>query len=335
MLRRVLIGAIVLGLAAAVAAPARAYYTQVLMPGVVYSRQVQFTAHGPVVIHVLVGPRPVGLYALKPVLSFGTVTGRQRVTTMQKAISDTATVAGVNGDLFNWNDGHPTGIVLQDGVIKSPPYRNRSSIGISSTGDLNVARVAQYGFWQGLASRRVLSLNKTPVGDGTSVFTPTWGARTPVVPGSVETILQPYPPAVPGGVLDGMSVAQASEGGTTIPRDGAVMMAIGSQASKLVAETPPGTIVHTQFSLTPNWPAAGINDALGGGPVIVRNGRAVYTAGEDFCLVHNGSLSNHHMLRRMLERHGVRFETDNDTEAACRFLEWRSWTVGAAATASA
>jgi glutamate synthase domain-containing protein 1 len=48
-----------------------------------------------------------------------------------------------------------------------------------------------------------------------------------------------------------------------------------------------------------------------------------FTAGEDFCLVHNGSLSNPYMLRRMLQRHGERFETDNDTEAACRFLEWR------------
>lgn len=48
-----------------------------------------------------------------------------------------------------------------------------------------------------------------------------------------------------------------------------------------------------------------------------------YTAGEDFCLVHNGSLSNPHSLRRMLEKRGIEFETDNDTEAACRFLEWR------------
>jgi amidophosphoribosyltransferase len=48
-----------------------------------------------------------------------------------------------------------------------------------------------------------------------------------------------------------------------------------------------------------------------------------FTAGEDFCLVHNGSLSNPYMLRRMLEKRGVRFETDNDTEAACRFIEWR------------
>lgn len=48
-----------------------------------------------------------------------------------------------------------------------------------------------------------------------------------------------------------------------------------------------------------------------------------FTAGEDFCLVHNGSLSNPHSVRRKLEPLGIRFETDNDTEAACRFLEWR------------
>ncbi len=48
-----------------------------------------------------------------------------------------------------------------------------------------------------------------------------------------------------------------------------------------------------------------------------------FTAGEDFCLVHNGSLSNPNSIRRKLEKRGIRFETDNDTEAACRFLEWR------------
>lgn len=48
-----------------------------------------------------------------------------------------------------------------------------------------------------------------------------------------------------------------------------------------------------------------------------------FTAGRDFCLVHNGSLSNPHLVRRQLEPLGIRFETDNDTEAACRFLEWR------------
>lgn len=48
-----------------------------------------------------------------------------------------------------------------------------------------------------------------------------------------------------------------------------------------------------------------------------------YTAGEDFCLVHNGSLSNPYSVRRRLEPLGIHFDGDCDTEAACRYLEWR------------
>ena len=48
-----------------------------------------------------------------------------------------------------------------------------------------------------------------------------------------------------------------------------------------------------------------------------------FTAGEDFCLVHNGALSNPGSVRRQLELRGLPFDTDNDTEAACRYLEDR------------
>lgn len=48
-----------------------------------------------------------------------------------------------------------------------------------------------------------------------------------------------------------------------------------------------------------------------------------FTFGDDFCLVHNGSLSNPNNVRRELEHRGVRFETDNDTEAACRYIGHR------------
>lgn len=48
-----------------------------------------------------------------------------------------------------------------------------------------------------------------------------------------------------------------------------------------------------------------------------------FIAGEDFCIVHNGSLSNPYSVRRALERRGIRFETDNDTEAAARYVQWR------------
>jgi methylamine---glutamate N-methyltransferase subunit A len=48
-----------------------------------------------------------------------------------------------------------------------------------------------------------------------------------------------------------------------------------------------------------------------------------FTTGPDQCLVHNGSLSNHNALRRELIRHGIAFETDNDSEVAAGFLTWR------------
>jgi hypothetical protein len=264
-----------------VAAPSAWAATQVLMPGVTYSRQVQFTSHGPVVIHVVTAPRPTGLYSLEPILSNGSITGRARVTAMEKAVSDQATVVGTNGDLFNWNDGHPSGMVLQGGIIKSPPYRDRSSIGFSDTGTLNVARVALYGYWQGLGSRHPLSVNKAPRGDGTALFTPAWGPRTPSIAGAFETVLEPFPPTTTGE-LEGTALAQATGGGTPIPRDGAVLLAIGSQAPRLATETTPPTLVRVQLAMVPDWPAQGITQALGGGPLVVRSGRAVYTAGEDF-----------------------------------------------------
>ena len=48
-----------------------------------------------------------------------------------------------------------------------------------------------------------------------------------------------------------------------------------------------------------------------------------YTTGDDQCLVHNGSLSNHNAWRRKLVREGFTFHTENDTEVAAAYLSWR------------
>jgi glutamate synthase domain-containing protein 1 len=48
-----------------------------------------------------------------------------------------------------------------------------------------------------------------------------------------------------------------------------------------------------------------------------------FSTGLDLCLVHNGSLSNHNRLRRTLEREGIRFRTDCDSEVAAGYLTWR------------
>lgn len=48
-----------------------------------------------------------------------------------------------------------------------------------------------------------------------------------------------------------------------------------------------------------------------------------FSTGPDQCLVHNGSLSNHHNLRRDLAHDGMTFETENDTEVAAAYISWR------------
>ena len=48
-----------------------------------------------------------------------------------------------------------------------------------------------------------------------------------------------------------------------------------------------------------------------------------YSTGGDQCLVHNGSLSNHNNVRRVLKREGFAFETENDTEVAAGYLSWK------------
>jgi glutamate synthase domain-containing protein 1 len=56
---------------------------------------------------------------------------------------------------------------------------------------------------------------------------------------------------------------------------------------------------------------------------VTTEGSHPFSTGEDLCLVHNGSLSNHNDLRRSLRKEGIRFVSENDTEVAAGYLAWR------------
>ena len=53
---------------------------------------------------------------------------------------------------------------------------------------------------------------------------------------------------------------------------------------------------------------------------ITIDGSHPYSTGEDECLVHNGSLSNHNNLRRELIKKGQEFHSLNDTEVAAGYI---------------
>jgi hypothetical protein len=263
--------------AAAAAVPVRG---QTLMPGVIYSRQVEFTGHGPVVINVISAPKPTGLYALKPILSNDAILGRERVSSMQKRASAEATVAGVNGDLFSLTDGHPTGGLIRGGVLDSGPVDSRSTVGIDTDGVLHVDRVRLAGTWQGSGQRRILGVNEIPRPNRTTLYTRAWGARTPAENAGAQAIIQPFPATKPNTPLTGVVTQYVNGGNQPIPPDGAVLVARGSQAAFLSTEAPQGANVTLLLTLTPPW--ANVREAVGGGPIIVREGKPVFRSLEDF-----------------------------------------------------
>ena len=276
MTRKLLTGGL---LALVFAAPVAAAPTT-LMPGVTYERGVQFTPHGPVAIHIVRGPRPTGLYALRPTLSNESIQGVERVTSMQKRLSPGATMVGVNGDFYA-DSGRPSGVLIRDNVVESPPYGDRSSTGVTPEGGLDVRRIEFFGTWRGLGQRRTLNdLNQAPGPNGISLFTPAYGPATPAQAGVTEIVLAPFPPAAPNADLTGPVVHVASGGGTAIPRDGAVLVARGTAGQRLLEESPLGTSLTLRLIFRPEW--TGVTNAVGGGPVLVRSGGPVFRAQEAF-----------------------------------------------------
>lgn len=262
------------------AAPAAAQGTQ-LFPGATYERSVQFTPHGPVTVHVVRGPRPVGLYRLRPVLSNESIVLRETVSSMQKRLATQATSVGVNGDYFAPSDGRPSGIFLRDGVLATPPNPARSSAGVTLDGLLDVRRVSFRGTWRGTGQRRALNfLNKAPGTNGISLFTPDWGTSTPRISGAFAAVLGSFPPATPNTDLAVPVTSTASGTPVPIQPGTAVLVARGNAAVRLQGEAQVGTVVTLRLILQPDWSV--VSDAIGGGPVLVRNGAPVYRSKEAF-----------------------------------------------------
>ncbi|MBM3678128.1 MAG: phosphodiester glycosidase family protein, partial [Actinobacteria bacterium] len=269
-------------LATVFAAASGAASPRELLPGVTYERIAQRTLQGPLVLHVVRAPRPGGLYDLRPVLATDTIVGRETVTSMQKRLAGEATMVGVNADFFDLAVGRPSGILMRDTALIHPPTGGRSSVGITLDGRLDVQRVQFFATWRATGEAHPLDdLNQAPGPNEIALFSSSWGSVTPAVPGAVVAILFPLPLPAPGADLTApvLELRQASAP-VPIPPGGAVLVATGSAAAELQAEAPVGSEVAIQLILRPEWPE--VVHAVGGGPVIVRDGKPVFRANEEF-----------------------------------------------------
>jgi flagellar hook assembly protein FlgD len=255
--------------------------TSVLMPGVTYTREVDFTSRGPIVLDVVTAPKPDGnVYSLAPALSNNFLRAREALTHLDTRVAGNGTTVAIDGDYYDSTSGAPSGMLMQNGVLESAPAVGRSSLGISADGTLTAARVSSSGIWQGKGQRRPLLLNSPPDGKFT-LYTPVYGLTTPKESGVLEAVIGSFPPAHLDEPLDGTVTKVTTAGSTPIPRGGAVLVARGRQSTaQLKAEAPVGQQVEAVLSLSPDW--SGLASAIGGGPLLVKKGKPIFQAEEAF-----------------------------------------------------
>jgi hypothetical protein len=254
-----------------------------IMPGIRYIREKRTVGGAPVVFHVAIGPKPGGLYGLRPVLSNEHVSGRETLTSMQRRLLRRNNLVGINGDLFNWTTGHPSGIFVTRGVVASRPLRGRSSLGIGLDGLLRVARIQYAGTFQfdGHELRGLKEFNR-PISSprGFTLFTSAWGSRTPRRSYTTEAVLTSVNRALPNVDRRAFVVKVVRGSGHAIPPGGAVLQARRKARRILNTQAVPGGGMTFRIGLTSWWD--GVRTAIGGGPVLVRGGVPVYRADEWF-----------------------------------------------------
>jgi hypothetical protein len=250
-----------------------------LMPGVSYQRVLRWSPAGPTEMYVVTAPKPQGLYKLMPLLSNGTIIGRQTVSSMERDASPQMTTVGVNGDFFHWTGGWPSGLLMRGGVVEHQSAIGRAAVGIDTSATLHTEKVPWFGRWHGPDNvwYPVAQLNEPPRANAVALFTPVWGGDTPAVKNGVAVVLEPFPPATPRQDLVGTIVSTTNGASTNVPDDGAVIVARGT-AARPWAALPAGTQVSVRVPLPNDW--ASVTDAVSAGPTLVRDGKPIFNAGE-------------------------------------------------------
>jgi len=259
-----------------------------LAPGISYQRleRTEGIVH---VVRMKPGPRR----SLSPAFTAGRPTARATLTSAMRARSGLGAVAGLNGDFFNFNSGKPSGLVLLDGLLINEPEPTRTAA-LITPGGLVAERLALEGTWQAdgqPAARAIDGLNRVAQsGRETLIYTPSFGESTPIGPSRFEVRIALDPPATglsPNVPVAGTVKERTTGGGLDLKLGQMVLTAIGADGPAASAELPVGariTIAPTVAGIP-----AGVLQGIGGGPILVRDGRAIVNAGEGFTSAQIGS----------------------------------------------
>jgi glutamate synthase domain-containing protein 1 len=100
----------------------------------------------------------------------------------------------------------------------------------------------------------------------------------------------------------------------------ALVAGFGADLTVLKGVGDPATLAASWgLSRAQGWQGVG-HTRMATESAVTPSGAHPYAVGPEQCLVHNGSFANHATIRRELQSAGVRFDSENDTEVAARFV---------------
>jgi methylamine---glutamate N-methyltransferase subunit A len=107
---------------------------------------------------------------------------------------------------------------------------------------------------------------------------------------------------------------------TQIVAPTARLIGFGSDLTVLKGVGSPATLADAfELPKATGWQGIG-HTRMATESAVTPEGSHPFSVGPDQCLVHNGSFSNHMSIKHQLEREGVVFDSENDTEVGARFV---------------
>jgi hypothetical protein len=247
--------------------------------------RVTFGPHTSMVTTVTM-PRPVGNRVLAPALPGGIVSqGTATVSAVSKSLSSHGTAVAINADLFEYATGQPSGLLLIDGEVYNQPQGARPALQIDAGGTLHTSRPRARGVLT-LPSRRAVpfQVNVRTAPSGAVFYDRGWGPSAPS--GATHAFVGRLVSArlrnegETWAADADMRVVRARAGALAIPPEASpdeLFQAAGS-AGRELGRLRPGQSVGVRYRLGPLTPD--ISSAIGGGPVLIQDGRIVFSVAQ-------------------------------------------------------
>ena len=250
-------------------------------PGLAYGHWRKDTPNGPLFVNYMkVDPQEPGV-KVSPAMA---AHGKEAV---HQLASRHGAIAAVNGIYFA-PDGSPLGMVMIDGELISPPYLNRTAVGIRADGTFLIDNVTITGHAQRVIQEQsegalenaqtleadqdlsgtlweIDGANRRRLADELIVYTSENGMSTGTNNYGWEII------------VNGGEVVGWAQGNAVIPPAGYVLSGHG-KAAQWLRNLEVGDYIDAEWRLVPDWLQQDIVHAVGGGPRLLRAGQLDITA---------------------------------------------------------